>query len=171
VAKIVTDGVEIVAYGLQDASTMATIHLQQATGLKRGELATLLTDPTAWVNLPPVGQVSADTAADILVMYLSEHTRGNFVPWEEMFNRPAPRWILSEDEKRQVAEREAAQDPQAAGTGTPAQPTPAVPDEQPTAATRATRPRSPSTAKSPGSRTRSASGSSRSTTSSPGSPT
>lgn len=127
------DGTTMRALNLNTASAMAIAHLQQATGLKLAELTTM--QKQEWVELPGLGQVEPSIALSKVMEFLSEHTRGNMISWDEVLTRALASMVYDSDEERRQAEQATVElagegvDPTQAGTDTPADATPAEPVE------------------------------------------
>lgn len=155
---ITEDGTEMRCLSLTTASTLAVAHLQQLTGLTMKELAEQLS--SEWVDLPGLGRVDNHVAGAKVMEFLSEHTRGNMIGWDEIIARAVPMIGKDADEVRRLAESNGfviAPDPSSAGTDTPVPGVREAHDEEPAPAPARSTPASkPSGARSRGSSTRSA---------------
>jgi hypothetical protein len=145
VGRLKANGVEMRAHTLFTAPARAVSALQRETGMKLEEL----------IERSQSKDADSDTWSLKATEYLSEQARGNLLTWDQIWDRPLPSYQPDEDEKRRAAEDGEGSVPPQAGTGTPADDAPAVPDEQQQATTSTPRSRR-SGPRSPGSTARSA---------------
>lgn len=118
--RLMIDGVEVRAVTINTAPGRAVIALQRALGMGLPEIIAQASEPTeqAWANK--------------IMEFLAEHNRGRFVTWDEILDRPIAQLVKDADELAREAEEAGAEGtPTRAGTGTPADATPAVPAPAP----------------------------------------